>query len=358
MAAQESLSELPVFWITALASEDSETEIRDRVRAAGGNLDCLRIVGLNRDEGVEALPLLLSCEGSKLLIIDPLQAAIGDLGSIKARDLMEDLVGFARSTSTTCVCIRHINKSGSARGRGELADVARAEIYLGHHPEDPDLYVAAPAPSSYGEGEPIAFRITQMHGTPALVHVAEGWDDNIHYMDLIPTPPRRRRARRVTTRERAKNWLIDLLAGGPMSREEVLALGRRRRLRERTIERAANDLGVQRQSRRQSGRIISALWSLGIEIGEEATPSGPPLAWPTGPTAAGREPQSEGAAPRSPSANNNGDTPSPELSRNDQDPGFIRFQGLDLADVAPKPEESEPDDDCSGFARFGLLDLD
>lgn len=75
-------------------------------------------------------------------------------------------------------------------------------------------------------------------------------------------PPPRRLPRRPEPRESEREFLLESLADGPRARDEILALGRRRHLYERTIERAATDLDVVRAVRRESGRILSSLWSL------------------------------------------------------------------------------------------------
>lgn len=335
LAAQQPLTPHRVLWVTCSTSEDTESEIRNRVKAAGGDVNRLDIIGLDRDEGIEDLRPLLIDGGPNLLIIDPLQAVLGDLGAITARNRMEDLVGLARSTSTSVIAIRHITKSGSARGRGEIADVVRSQVYAGKHPDTPDLVVIAPAPSSYGDGEPLAFRIDQLGDGPALAHVAEDWDDNIHWNDLVPTPPRRRRARRITSRERAKSFLMDLLMAGPLPREEVVSQGRRRRLSERTIERAAAELGIRREGRREGGRISSSLWSLGFD--EQDQPSNEPPAMP-------QAPQGRTVGP-------------PEVEKRE---GPTTVPPSATQSVAPRSpvDEEDPDDFDPSVERFKRLDLD
>ncbi|MGE0709024.1 MAG: AAA family ATPase [Planctomycetota bacterium] len=255
-----------VLWVVAGSGEDRHEEIVARYMAAGGAKDRLSIV--EADGHVGKLKHLLRDRRSwKLLVVDPLQALLGDLGSVAARRHMEELVTIARSTNTTLVAIRHLTANGkAARGRGEIADVARSQLWIGKHPTDPELIVLKPAPSSYGEGDAVAFRIDTSGEAPVLRHVGdESWDDDIELVDLQPKPPKRRATVRRGSRERAHDFLVEALKEGPRDRPSIVQLARKRRISERTLERAAADLGVVRDEARSRGRIDRATWALPTE---------------------------------------------------------------------------------------------
>lgn len=260
-----------IFWATPEVSEDLSSEVVARFEAAGGDVDRLHLVALSRNDSIADLKQRLTGSRPKLLIVDPLQAVLGDLGSPAARSKMEDLIGLARDANTAVLAIRHLTKTGLGRGRGEIADVVRSQLYVGKHPADQELCVVIQGPSSYGEGEPLAFRINHLEsGGTALGYVEEEWDDDLSYADLIPRPPQRRpTSPRAPAKERATKFLLGLLADGPVAREEVLEAARRRRFSERTVERAAVEVGVQRESQRTEGQFASALWSLPVEAEPE-----------------------------------------------------------------------------------------
>lgn len=114
----EPIAPHAVVWVTGRTPEDPPEELRDRFQAAGGDLGQFTIVELGRSDGITELRRVLEARGPKLVVLDPLQAAIGDLAGRLARDRMEDLVGLARETESTFLCIRHIKRRGRAEAEG------------------------------------------------------------------------------------------------------------------------------------------------------------------------------------------------------------------------------------------------
>lgn len=312
--------------VTSAASEDSGREIQDRFLAATGVPDRLLHVHLEDGDGVAGLRQAVRANGGpKLVVLDPLQSVIGDLTRRDARSRMEELVLFARETSSTVIAIRHVDKAGRwGRGRGEIADVARSELVVGKHPQDDGMIVIAQAPSSYGEGEPIAFRLDHDGQTPFLARVEGEWDDDISLVDLLPRPPRRRPTARRSKLDAASVFLLEHLGSGQHTRPELVQLARRRRISERTLERAAAELGVERtpQAGRQ-GTFGAALWSIPGQTEDPPEPETPQEIPSSAPSATPRPPQGR--------AGERGDldgqwrpTPMPE------DPGIERFRKLEL----------------------------
>lgn len=321
LGREEPLAPHSVFWVTSPASEDSGREIQDRFLAATGVPGRLLHVYLEDGDGVAGLRQAVRVHaGPKLVVLDPLQAVIGDLARHDVRSRMEELVLFARETGSTVIAIRHVDKAGRwGRGRGEIADVARSELVVGKHPDDDGMVVLAQAPSSYGEGEPIAFRLGHDGQTPFLAQVEGEWDDDITIVDLLPRPPRRRPTARRSKFDAASVFLLELLASGARARPEIVQLARRRRISERTLERAASELGIERRPQTgPQGTFGAALWSIPGQTDDPPEPETPQEVSRSSPSATPRRVQRrDGDGEWKP-------TPMPD------DPGVERFRRLEL----------------------------
>jgi putative DNA primase/helicase len=316
-----------VLWVTRQVGEDDVPEVFSRFRCAGGDESRLQVVQMAPRDGVDSLRALLLSTSPNVVVLDPLQAAIGDLADPRVRSRMEELVGLARETRSTILAIRHVTKKGtSGRGRGEVADVPRSELVVGKHPASPDLVVFAHAPSSYGEGEPQAFRVNHFADGLALGYVAEEWDDDIEPIDLLPSPPKRRERTRVSRRSVAEDFLSRVLADGPRPRPEILDLARRRRISERTVERAADALGVSRTPQRTEGSFAAAMWALPLAEPEQPRSPDWQTAGPPQPHETTDVPEAPPSATRTPA----GVESPPFEPMTLPDPAIERFKRLEL----------------------------
>jgi hypothetical protein len=367
-----------VFWFTGSTGEDTPQEIRDRFLTADGDPAMFTLVALGQNPFETMKQTLdLAPPGPKLVVLDPLQGVLRDLARSDARTQMENLVGLARTTESAVLAIRHLRDDGRARGRGEIADVVRSEIVVGHHPDVLDLVVVAQAPSSYGEGPPVAFRIAPVASTVALVHVTEEWDDTVEPIDLVPAAPRRRRTARRLRLEREIRFLLVYLGPAPRLRSEVMRDGRRRRLSPRSIARAAVILGVISDAERDEGRFGEALWTLPsvlpdwhtVSPAEVAAAANPPA---TPPSANRQDRQVASFAEPDGSDDEREEAPTPAAAprpagpRRDEN-GFVALWPAPAAPrrtKKPKPPKSEPDPLSKDFdiahivERFKRLDLD
>lgn len=365
LAADDPLELHQIAWVMASVGEDRASEVVSRFVAAGGDPARLHLINLDRDDTLADLRKQLP-SGPTLMIVDPLQAIVGDLSSPAARSRMEDLVRLARETSTTIIAIRHLTKNGRGRGRGEIADVARSQLYIGKHPAEPDLVVVVQAPSSYGEGDPLAFKLNHLSAGPVLGFVEDDWDDNVTLSDLVPRPEPPRPRVRLTARHRVRTLLLGLLGDGPATRTDVLAAARRRGMSERTVERTARDMAVVREEVRAGGRFASAVWSLPVkepeddgddaeaEDAQDAEPSEPDDSGEPAPngsrqtvaTPEGLELQASPSASRRGMADGDAPSVSPEAAGGADQGGEHQGSGGDSDERHPSVE------------RFRLLDLD
>jgi RecA-family ATPase len=156
------------------SSEDgAEDTLKPRLESAGA--DCSRIAFI--DESSDCLTLCSPrIESSiheidaKLIVLDPLQAYIGDGGDMNRADgvrpMLKRLAAVAERTGCAIVIIGHMNKSGGTKGvyRGlgsiDITAAARSVLLVARVKTDPEIRVMAQIKNSLArEGDSMAFEI-------------------------------------------------------------------------------------------------------------------------------------------------------------------------------------------------------
>jgi hypothetical protein len=216
--------------------------------------------------------------GVKLIVVDPFLAFLGDeFDSHKDQDVrrcLRPLARLAEQLDVVVLLIRHLNKlnAGSAlyRGGGSIGIVgsARTSLICGRSPEDEDLFVVAMNKSNLGpRPAALSYRLRPVEHPKAGPIARVAWEGEVDLRpDEILAQPGGRSAGRATDLEAAKDWLRDVLAGGPVLSKRVEELARKAGHSWRTVTRAKGEVGV-----KSSKSGSSWEWSLDGKDARDAT---------------------------------------------------------------------------------------
>ena len=163
----------PVNIIYQSAEDGAEDTLKPRLVAAGA--DCSRIAFV--DESKYGLKLndrrietAINETGARLLVLDPLQAYLGENSEMNRADgirpMLKQLTSIADRTGCAVVVIGHMNKASGSKGiyRGlgsiDITAAARSVLLVGRIKSNPAVRVMLQLKNSLaGEGMPIAFEI-------------------------------------------------------------------------------------------------------------------------------------------------------------------------------------------------------
>jgi putative DNA primase/helicase len=264
--------------VVLVSFEDTAAEVlRPRVEAAGGDLTRVHEVVVDRldidpvclPRDVEELATLTTSIGARLLVIDPVVAALEtSLDAHKdqhVRVVLAQLAALAEETDCAIAMVGHLNKTPSReaylRIGGSVAffNAARSVVLVTEDKVDTDMRLVSQSKANYSRTRPVErHRIEEVilpgtldpeTGAPittsrmAFVEIA----DDVDAADLLAP----RDAGVGATRERqATKFLVGELAGGEWNesapiKERAEAEG----ITERTLQRAKQDLGVEDERR-------------------------------------------------------------------------------------------------------------
>ncbi len=257
-----------------------EDTIVPRLRAAGGDPARVHVVqGVRYEasperlvripEDVEALRLKIQETEARVVIIDPLGAALsGEKDSYKdsdARSALAPLAMLAEELGVAVILVRHLNKRGASRaiaaGGGSIgfAGAARSVLAVYPHPENESHRVLAVVKSNLAPHPPaIAF---------SLEDDGLGWA-YLHWRGQSAYSAEQLNARRSETEDASDPgtgpdaWLREVLAAGPLDRRDVLRLGASSGFKERALERSLVRIGGH-TTLSGFGRDKRSEWSLG-----------------------------------------------------------------------------------------------
>lgn len=262
------------------AEDDAADTIRPRIEAAGGDPSRVTIVdgvrahagaagtsGLRLDLDLPAVEQhLAAMERPRLIVIDPISAYLGEVDShsnAQVRGLLADLSRLAASYGPAVLCVSHLNKSAGGKAvyrmMGSLAFTAAARIVwqIERHPDDDTRRVMVLVKSNLdAKRTGLSYRLedgrVRWDERPVELEACAleseggvggpGWE-----------PPARGEAA-------AAEFLVELLAQGPMGATEVMARAEEAGHAERAVRRAKARLSV--LSRRPPGAEARWEWSL------------------------------------------------------------------------------------------------
>lgn len=163
----------PISIIYQSAEDGLADTVKPRLEDAGA--DCSKILVI--DDGEQSLSMqdsrieeALEQTKAKLLILDPIQAFLGDKVDMnranETRDITKKLGALAERTGCAIILIGHMNKGSGAkaayRGIGSIDffAIARSVLLVGRVPDSPNIRAIAHIKNNLGpEGETVAFKL-------------------------------------------------------------------------------------------------------------------------------------------------------------------------------------------------------
>ena len=252
--------------VVVLSAEDGMADtIRPRLEAAGADLSRVITFVVRAPDGehepsipgdLDALEAVVTAEGAKLVIVDPLMAYLG--GSVNSwrdqdvRRALAPLSAVAERTGAAVLVIRHLNKSrgGSPlyRGGGSIGitGAARTVLLAAPDPDDEERRILAVSKCNLAPLAPaLAYRIVPGTGGEVATSVI-AWDGpSGHTAAGLLAPPQGHagEGQRPAQRE-AMDVLLQILADGPLPAKEARIEARAAGIADRTLDRARHALGI------------------------------------------------------------------------------------------------------------------
>jgi putative DNA primase/helicase len=245
--------------------DDPGAVLGPRLVAADADRDLVHFVsGLSLPSQIPALAAKAKAIGAALVLIDPIAAHLdADIDSHRdasTRAAMAPLAEVAQQQDLTVLIVAHPNKATSATGlnrisgSGAFGNAARSVIVFGLDPGDPDgetgsrriiahlkCNIGKRASSVCAELETTAVQTEDGEAqVPKLV--IRGLSDH-SADDVLGAPTGEER----TERDAARDFLEDVLSGGPVRSNEIKAAAEQNGHSWRTIERAKRDLEIKPQ---------------------------------------------------------------------------------------------------------------
>ena len=271
--------------VVICSAEDGLADtIRPRLDAAG--CDPARVLSLATVPDAEGLSRPISIPedvpvvregirrvGAALVVVDPLMAFLsGKTDSHRDQDVrrvLAALAALAEETGAAIVIVRHLNKPGGKnplyRGGGSIGIIgaARSGMVVGKDPDDEDRRVLAVVKSNLAAPAPSLSFALEEAGNGAVRVVWLGETD-VAAAELLAGP----RDEGSSALEGAKNFLVELLLGGPVAYAEVEAAAEGAGINMRTVKRAKQELGVESSREGEAGRQGGGKWIWSLAGGD------------------------------------------------------------------------------------------
>lgn len=169
------IEETPANVIYQTAEDGLADTVKPRLLKAGADCSRVKVIddsekSLSMDD--DRLEKAIKETGAKLLILDPLQAYLGDKVDMnranEAREMTKKLGALAERTGCAIVLIGHMNKGGGAkaayRGIGSIDffAIARSVLLVGRVPDDHSVRAVVQIKNNLAaEGSAMAFRLEE-----------------------------------------------------------------------------------------------------------------------------------------------------------------------------------------------------
>lgn len=256
--------------ILLLSAEDDEADtIKPRLLAAGADVDRVKLarawfsvdssnraVDLGRD--IAALRDTIREESTRLVVIDPLSAFLGDVETYKessVRGVLTPLNHLAQETGAAIVAIRHWSKTGNQksthRGLGSIgfSAVTRSLIQFARHPSKDGTFVIALAKGNLAKKEhSITYRIESRTAVVNGHEISTSgilWSDSSNLTAEELSSETYCRDERFLQTEIAQFLLTELEAGGGIRKAvDMIKLGNRLGFSSTAMARARSKLGI------------------------------------------------------------------------------------------------------------------
>lgn len=240
----------PVKTIYQCSEDGLEDTIKPRLEQYGA--DCRKVAFISEQE----TPLKISDDrlrhavesfGARLVVIDPIQAYIGDDSSMSnagsIRRLMTSINNWANKQKCAVILVGHMTKNENAKdiyrsmGSIDFVASARSVLYVSKHQSRKNIRCVHHVKSSLAPlGRTIGFEIGSTYGFRWMGYVDN--DENI--LQQIEN-----RKKRVSKRDEAAKNLIDMLKNGPVKANEVTAFFTENNISMRTVNEVKSILGIE-----------------------------------------------------------------------------------------------------------------
>jgi hypothetical protein len=270
------------------AEDDVADTLRPRLEAAGANLERVHVIdgviagyaadGTQQDrmfsleKDLRALEQkLVELRDVAVVVIDPISSYLGSADSHRnseIRGLLAPLVQIAARHNVAIIAITHLNKAPGAKALMRVLEsvafvaLARAVFLVTPDPGDRTRRLFLPAKSNIARDTGgLAFRIEG-----AVVNGPEGqiqtsrvmWESEpVTMTDEAMQPPEP--PKDGSKLDEASEWLHLTLVDGPVPAAKIFAMAQVARIAEKTLQRAAKILNVNKE---KSGKEGSWAWSL------------------------------------------------------------------------------------------------
>jgi AAA domain len=197
-----------------------------------------------------------------LAVIDPIMAFLEEsvlyASDQSVRRVLNPLMRLADKHGCTLLLLRHLNKQGGTRAiyrsLGSIAFVAacRFAMLVARDPSEPGRCVLAQVRNSLAGAQPsLAYRLRSTEASlPAVDWLGES---PCSADELLAGAARTERG----PRDQAAAFLLEFLAEGPRTSQDLWAAAQKRGLSARTLQRAKQALGIRCRRVHRDGRLVS-----------------------------------------------------------------------------------------------------
>ena len=238
--------------------------IRPRLEAAGADLTRVHVPEFPESlpdgseyqrppvipDDLPALRSLIEAKGVKLIIVDPLMAALsGDVNSYRDQDVRRALAPLsilAEETGVAVLVLRHMNKGGGGnalyRGGGSIGitGAARSVLLMAKDPDDEEKRVIAPVKNNLSKFAPsLSFRLEDYGDVGRVV-----WEGESPHSANALAAGVQEIPGEAPALEEAVEFLLDLLADGPVSAPSVQTKAKNAGIKDATLRRAKEKLHI------------------------------------------------------------------------------------------------------------------
>jgi hypothetical protein len=277
------------------AEDDAADTIRPRLDAAGADTSrvyLLKSVSDTRNSNGEERAFTLERDlhaleselktqtDVRLVIVDPISAYTGKIDShvnSEVRALLAPLAEIAARSRVAVLAVTHLNKNSMAsaiyRAMGSLAftAAARAVLVASKDKDRPSRRFLTIAKNNIAsDGLALAYEISAGSGGSAPCVCWEPEPVQLTADDALSSQGTSTADR--TERSRAGEFLREELRSGPVASKDVHQHARDNAIAKKTLERAANDLGVKRRKTGFGGGWVWSLDEDGQHPGEDRQP--------------------------------------------------------------------------------------
>jgi hypothetical protein len=244
---EETVAAEPIRVIYQSAEDGLADTIKPRLEMSGA--DCSRVLVIDESDKEltlcdERLEQAVQETGAKLIVLDPLQAYLGDNVDMhranEVRPVFKRLCAMADRTGCAIILIGHMNKAqglkSSYRGLGSIdfRAAARSVLLVGRLKSDPTVRVVAHDKSSLApEGKSIAFSLDAENGFQWIGYCDVSVDDVLSGIGTVQT-------KTALMEDELRRMLTK-----PVPAEEVFRRAAELDISERTVKIAKKNLKVQ-----------------------------------------------------------------------------------------------------------------